>query len=106
VPPDLLADARSAADRGDPTRAAALAEQHLAAHSPSAAAFNLLGVAKAMAGDPAEAEAAFTRALYLDPRHYDALVQLLVLAEARGDTAAAANYRRRAAAALQLEATR
>ncbi|MFO0851070.1 MAG: CheR family methyltransferase [Gemmataceae bacterium] len=96
APPDLLAAARAAADRGDPARAAALAEQHLAAHGPSAAGFSLLGVARGMAGDPAAAEAAFTRALFLDPRHYDALVHLLALAEARGDAAAAANYRRRA----------
>lgn len=107
APPDLLAAARAAADRGDPARAAALAEQHLAARGPSADAFSLLGVAKGMAGDPAAAEAAFTRALFLDPRHYDALVHLLALAEARGDAAAAANYRRRADAAhRQQEASR
>lgn len=105
-PPDLLGAARAAADRGDPGGAAALAEQHLAAHGPSADAFSLLGVARGMAGDPAAAEAAFTRALYLDPRHYDSLVHLLALAEARGDAAAAANYRRRAEAAHRQEADR
>jgi chemotaxis protein methyltransferase WspC len=50
-----------------------------------------------MAGDAAAAERAFTRALYLDPRHFDALIHMLALAERRGDAAGAANYRRRAA---------
>ena len=92
-PPDPLAAARVAADRGDPAAAIAL----LAAVPESADAFALLGVARAMAGDPAAADAALTQALFLDPTHADALLHRLTLAEARGDTTAAAQFRRRLA---------
>jgi chemotaxis protein methyltransferase WspC len=94
---DPLHASRLAADRGDVAGAIALAEQYLRDHPPSAAAFTLIGALHATAGHLVDAERAFTRALYLDPGHYDALVHLMVLAENRGDTAAAANYRRRAA---------
>jgi chemotaxis protein methyltransferase WspC len=36
------------------------------------------------------------KALYLDPKHYQALVHMMLLAEQRGDQRAAENYRRRA----------
>jgi chemotaxis protein methyltransferase WspC len=96
-PADPLAAARVAADRNDPRAAAELVERHLAAAGPSADAFALLGVVRGMAGDPAAAEAAFTRALFLDPGHPDALLHRLAQAEGRGDAAAAANFRRRLA---------
>ena len=50
-----------------------------------------------MAGDPVAADAALTRALFLDPTHADALLHRLTLAEARGDATAAAQFRRRLA---------
>jgi chemotaxis protein methyltransferase WspC len=95
--PDPLHAARVAADRGDVAGALVLAERYLADHPPTAEAFALVGALYAAAGRPADAERAFTRALYLDPGHYDALVHLMILADNRGDAAAAANFRRRAA---------
>ena len=47
--------------------------------------------------DADEAEKHFQRALYLSPRHHDALIQMMLIAERRGDEQAAGNYRRRAA---------
>jgi chemotaxis protein methyltransferase WspC len=95
APVDPLSAARAAADRGDPRAAADL----LAAAPPSADGFALLGVVRTMLNDPAAADAAFTRALFLDPAHPAALLHKLAAAEARGDTAAVANYRRRLARA-------
>jgi len=93
----LLALARAAADRGDPAGAIGLGERAIREGGPTADVFALLGLAHTMVGDSSAAEAAFTRALYLDPGHYDSLVHMMVLAENRGDAVAAANYRRRAA---------
>jgi len=70
-----------------------------AAVSPSAKIYTLLGTAYSMLGNDVESERAFSQALYLDPNCYDALVQLRTSAERRGDTAAAENFRRRAAKA-------
>ena len=96
TPDDPLAAARSAADRGDPA-AAGMLEAHLRTAPDSADAHALLGVVRATAGDPAAADAALTRALFLDPTHADALLHRLLLAEGRGDAAAAAQFRRRLA---------
>jgi hypothetical protein len=40
----------------------------------------------------------------LDPRHYQALVHMMLLSEQRGDQSAVANYRRRAQQAGPREA--
>ena len=46
---------------------------------------------------PRRRRAAFPRALYLDPDHYDALIHLMVLADNRGDATGRRHYRRRPA---------
>jgi len=94
-PADPLAAARLRLDAGHAADALGTLTPHLD-REPTARGYTLLGVAQAMLGRAPEAERAFTQALYLDAGHYDALVQLLALAQARGDAAAAANYRRRA----------
>jgi chemotaxis protein methyltransferase WspC len=58
------------------------------------------------AGRRSEAEANFGKAIYLDPQHDEALLALALLAERRGDPAAAAGYRRRAERALKNRAAR
>ncbi len=105
APGDALSTARTRLDAGR----AADALDALTAHlhdAPTAHGFTLLGVAHSMLGRAADAERAFTQALYLDPGHYDALVQLLALAQSRGDAAGAANFRRRADKAHTLDAAR
>ena len=98
APADALVAVRAALDSGRAADAVAPLTAHLS-EAPTADGYTLLGVAHLMLGRPADAERALTQALYLDPGHYDALVQLLALAQTRGDSAAAANYRRRAAKA-------
>jgi Tfp pilus assembly protein PilF len=42
-----------------------------------------------------QAEAALSKAVYLDPLHSEALLSLALLSDRRGDARAAASYRRR-----------
>ena len=105
APGDALSTARTRLDAGRAADALDALTAHL--HDvPTAHGYTLLGVAHSMLGRAAEAERAFTQALYLDPGHYDALVQLLALAQARGDAAGAANFRRRADKAHAADAAR
>jgi chemotaxis protein methyltransferase WspC len=68
----------------------------LARDPVSAVAHYLRGVIQQAQGMLSEAQRSFEKALYLDPRHYQALVHMSLLMEQRGDRVAAANYRRRA----------
>jgi chemotaxis protein methyltransferase WspC len=91
---DDLTKARQAADAGRLEEAAALCVA-LAQGPPRAEVFCLLGVVRQAQGDFAEAERYFQRALYLDPRHADALLHAALLARRRGDERQAENYLRR-----------
>ncbi len=95
---DALSSVRASLDAGRAADAVAPLTAHLS-NAPTADGYTLLGVAHLMLGRTPDAERALTQALYLDPGHYDALVQLLALAQTRGDAAATANFRRRAAKA-------
>jgi chemotaxis protein methyltransferase WspC len=48
------------------------------------------------AGDRGRAEDCFHKVVYIDPRHDEALLFLALIAERRGDIAAATRFRRRA----------
>ena len=93
---DLLAQAQSSADAGRLEEAAQLCEQLARERTPSAEVLCLLGVVRQASGDLAAADRLFHQALYLEPTHRESLVHLALLAERRGDTRAAAQYRRRA----------
>lgn len=116
------AAALAEADRLDPVRSAAAraglalglaldlaregrldeAERELAAlveTYPSAEAWYNLGLVRARRGRPAEAEAAYERALALDPDHAPALNNLAIALAAAGDLAAARRHLGRATAA-------
>jgi chemotaxis protein methyltransferase WspC len=95
-PPDLATQARSLADRGHLNEAATICDKILAANPADVGAHYLLGVVRAAQRDDAAAEICFTRTLYLDPRHVEALVQLALILDRRGDAAAAEQLRRRA----------
>ncbi|MDE2506925.1 MAG: methyltransferase domain-containing protein [Planctomycetota bacterium] len=71
-------------------------EAYLRANPASAPGFHLSGTIHLAAGDDNAAEAMFAKAVYLDPRHDEALLSLALLAERRGDRAASESYRRRA----------
>jgi len=100
-----LERARERADQGEHDEALALCEQDVARRGPSAAAFHLMGVIHQAAGRRGEAERCFNKAVYLDPRHDEALLALALLAECRGDRAAALGFRRRAERALRNKET-
>jgi chemotaxis protein methyltransferase WspC len=79
-----LDEARSLAGEGRFDGAAAMCDEHLRAQGPSAAAYSLLGEVHDASGRTEEAEACYRKALYLDPKHEEAVTQLARLVERRG----------------------
>ena len=84
MPSVSLDDARSLADQGQLEEAVAVCDAHLDQHGPSAEAYCLLGLVRDAGGQADEAEACYRKALYLDPRHADAVTRLALLVERRG----------------------
>jgi chemotaxis protein methyltransferase WspC len=82
--PDLLF-ARQLADKGKLTEATNICEEYLDQYGPSAQAFFLLGIIYDAAEDTDRAEKLFRKAIYLNPKHEEALVFLSLLAEKQGD---------------------
>jgi chemotaxis protein methyltransferase WspC len=97
---DTLTTARRLADGGRLDDALAACERIIAAGS-TADGFGLLGVIQLARGAADAAAAAFRRALYLDPDHYESLTHMIVLCYNRGDAAQAAALRRRLARAAR-----
>ncbi|EJN03560.1 protein-glutamate O-methyltransferase CheR [Herbaspirillum sp. YR522] len=94
--PDMLAQARRLADRGEFARADALCEQLILAHGANADAFHLKGLIADAGGDAAGAQRYYRKAVYLDPAHHEALQHLAALLQAQGDLSAARLMRQRA----------
>lgn len=95
-----LEQAAELANLGRHPEAIAVCEQFVRQNGPVAAAYGLMGVIHQSRGDRAQAETCFLKAVYLDPRHEDALLALALCAERRGDAAMAKAYRRRAERAM------
>ncbi len=93
--PGELEVARQHAEAGRLAEAAAICNSHLAREGASAEAYFLLGLVKDAASDSA-AISCYRKALYLDPKHHEALVHLSMALEKSGDLNAARLYRRRA----------
>jgi chemotaxis protein methyltransferase WspC len=87
--------ARQLADAGRLADAAAICETHVRKEGPSAQAYYLLGLLSDANGDP-KASDYYRKALYLEPNHYETLLQMTLLLEKSGDKAAARSYKRRA----------
>ena len=77
------------ADQGHLVEAAKECEAHLRAHGPSAKAFYVMGLVRDASGSHAEAAEFYRKALYLEPRHHEALMQLASLLDGQGDKAGA-----------------
>ena len=92
----MLQAAQQTADNGRLGEAETLCAQVLALEPGSAELHYLRGVVRQAQGMFDDAEESLEKALYLNPRHYQALVHMTLLAERRGDTRQASNYRRRA----------
>jgi chemotaxis protein methyltransferase WspC len=102
-PPDLLQLAAQLADEGRFADAARHCETHLQRRGPSAQAFYLLGLVSDAEGKPAQAAVFYRKALYLDPHHHDALLQMAVVMDAERKPAEAARFRSRAQRAAERE---
>ncbi len=103
--PDAIENAARLADQGRHEEATLLCEEHIRRNGPSAPALFLLGVIRQATGDRSQAEACFQKTVYLEPRHAEALLSLALLAHRRGDSDAAANYKRRAERAAEEHGT-
>jgi chemotaxis protein methyltransferase WspC len=84
------------ADQNRFPEAAAWCEDHLRRHPPSAPVFHLLGLVRDAEGDHSAAAVYYRKALYLNPRHHEALVHLALLMETQHNGAEAELLRRRA----------
>lgn len=91
----LLDEIQVLADKGELDKAQQECVKYLTDKPDSAEGHYLLGLVKQAQNNNEEATASFKRSIYLDPNHFQALVHLAVLAEERGDSKAAANYRAR-----------
>jgi chemotaxis protein methyltransferase WspC len=87
--------ARRHADAGRLKEAAAICESHLKEQGASAEAYYLLGLVLDANSDPKAIEY-YRKALYLEPDHYETLLQMAVLSQRNGDRIRADRYKRRA----------
>jgi Tfp pilus assembly protein PilF len=100
----LIHAACQAANNGSLEEADALCGQILSLDPANTEAHYLRGVVFQAQGLFNEAQRSLEKVLYLDPKHYQALVHMMLLSEQRGDQNAMANYQRRARQAAPREA--
>ncbi|TNF36193.1 MAG: hypothetical protein EP315_04515 [Gammaproteobacteria bacterium] len=96
----LLASAQALADQGQLEQAEQLCLQHIDQQSDSADSFYLLGLIYQAKNDVHSAESMFRKAIYLHPKHYEALIHLALIVEHHGDIKAGQLLRQRAERAL------
>jgi chemotaxis protein methyltransferase WspC len=96
APVRTLADAMRLADEGSFEEVAAICHQHLATQGASADAYYLLALVSDALDRTEEAAVFYRKALYLEPKHREALVHFSLLAEKLGDGKTAAALRERA----------
>lgn len=101
VQANVLEQAQHLADQGRLAEAAMLCETSLREQGPSARAYYLLGLVHDVGRDTENAKECFSKVLYLEPNHYEALVHLALLAEQQGEAGSAALLRQRAQRAAQ-----
>ena len=93
--PDGLETAQRLADAGRLREAAEICEAHLRERRPCAQAYYLLGLVRDAGGDDSAIDC-YRRALYLEPDHYESLVQMALLLQKNGDAARARVFQSRA----------
>jgi chemotaxis protein methyltransferase WspC len=91
-----LREARELAHAGCFPEAAAICEAHLRLYGVSAEAFYLLGLIRDYSGADSQATEFYRKALYLQPTHYEALIQWAWLAKRNGNDAHAQILQNRA----------
>ena len=90
-----LETARRLADLGHLKEAAAICEAHLRENWASAQAYYLLGLARDAGGEPGALDC-YRKALYLEPNHYEGLLQMALLLQKHGYAARARAFKSRA----------
>jgi chemotaxis protein methyltransferase WspC len=83
------------ADAGHFSEAAEICEAHLRENRVSSQAYYLLGLVRDASGEP-DAIDCYRKALYLEPDHYESLVQMALLLQKNGDAARAGTFKSRA----------
>lgn len=97
-----LEQAKQSLDRGQLIEAAQLCEAHLSLERTDTEAYLLLSKIYQELQQFSEAEQALQRAIYLNPKFYDALIELAVLKEQQGDFTTAKILRSRVQRLLNL----
>ncbi|MEN4917967.1 protein-glutamate O-methyltransferase CheR [Achromobacter spanius] len=92
-----LRQIESLADQGRVRDAMAQCQAHIDLHGASAAVLHLQGLLLDAAGNARQAQAAYRKALYLDPTHREALLHLAALVASDGDHEGARRLQARAA---------
>ena len=90
-----LETARRLADAGRLKEAAEICEAHLRESRASAQAYYLLGLVRDAGGEPGAIDC-YRKALYLEPNHYESLLQMALLLQKNGDAARARAFKSRA----------
>lgn len=93
---EQLAQIATLANQGRSAEARRLCDAYLASHGPVAEVFYWLGLLSDVDNQPAEAQAFYRKALYLEPQHPEALAHLAALLTAQGDRAGAQRLQARA----------
>ncbi|WP_434770912.1 CheR family methyltransferase [Pseudomonas entomophila] len=96
---EMLAQIRAQANAGDSDEARRTCQRYLQQFEPRAQVFYWLGLLSDTAGDTAQAQQLYRKALYLEPQHAEALAQLAALLTASGDAPGARRLLARAARA-------
>ena len=92
----IIGKARSLADRGKLIEAAELCEARLKENNTDTEAYCLLGLIQLGLKDNLSAEKYFNKAVYLNPKHREALIYLALINEQRGDKKGALLFQQRA----------
>jgi chemotaxis protein methyltransferase WspC len=90
-----LESARRLADAGRLTEAEEICEAHLRENRVSSQAYYLLGLVRDARGEPGAIDC-YRKALYLEPDHYESLVQMALLMQKNGEAARAGTFKSRA----------
>lgn len=94
-----LEEARAMADAGQLDQAIAVLNEIATRTSASPDLFSLLGSIQLSKGELSQAKDAFSKVLYIDPRHEAALLQMAIVSDRLGLGEQASRFRRRAARA-------
>lgn len=92
----LLKNAKELADIGELNKAKAICVDYLKSHKGDSQCYFLLGLIAVASEDLDLAEEHLRKSIYIDPKHYEALIHLSFLLERSGDVDGANRLRKRA----------